>query len=338
MLNTLERALRMAADVNASFGCCLLYGEERYPYEFLGRGLAHLIELGHTLEVYDAASITVPEFLASISSASLFSQQKVVHLKNPHLYQKKDLEKLLEWLKKQSDSGAEPGIVTYFFMTAIKLDGRSILVSRLKKWKFQVVKSAKLRPQEVAGRLKKRVQAAKVTVDDRVLDALVHLHEANLTLLERELEKMMLYVGPGGRIDRKVADLLGIDGGGGNVFTFGDALSEGRFGDALVILDVLQRARTEAPLIIAMIARQFRLLSRTASPEYVGASSTDLAKALKVPPFVAQKLIRQAGRLSAHGYAAVFTILHNADIAIKTSSLPKRVVLEGVVLKIATLR
>ena len=330
--------MRQAADINAPFGCCLLYGEERYPYEFLQRGFAHLLKLAHTLEVYDAATVSLTEFLVSVSAASLFAQQKIVHLKNPHLYQKKDLEKLFVWLKKQSVADSGSGIVTYLFMSSIKLDGRSILVSRLKKMAFQVVKSAKLKPFEVAGRLKKRAQAAQVAIDDRVIDSLVHLHEANLTMLEQELEKMVLFVAPGGRIDQKVVDQLGVDGGGGNVFTFGDALSEGRFVDALLILDILLRARTEALLIIAMIARQFRLLSRTASAEHVRSSAADLAKSLKVPPFVAKKLVRQARRLSLSGYIEVFNILHRADIALKSSRLPKKIVLEGVVLQIANLR
>ncbi len=337
MFNILEQALCQAADINAPFGCCLLYGEERYPYEFLQRGLGRLLKLGHTLEVYDAATVTLAELLAAVSAASLFAQQKIVHLKNPHVYQKKDLEKLLAWLEKQSGADSGSGIVTYLFMSSSKLDGRSILVSRLKKMAFQVVKSGKLKPFEVAGRLKKRAQAAKVAIDDRVIDSLVHLHEANLTLLEQELEKMVVYVGPGGRIDQKVVDHLGIDGGGGNVFTFGDALSEGRFVDALLILDILLRARTEALLIIAMIARQFRLLSRTASAEHARSSAADLAKSLKVPSFVAKKLVRQARRLSLSGYIEVFNILHNADIALKSSRLPKKIVLERVVLQIANL-
>ncbi len=337
MLNTLEQALRQAADINAPFGCCLLYGEERYPYEFMQRGLAHLLKLGHTLEVYDAAKVKLTEFLAAVSAASLFARQKIVHLKNPHVYQKKDLETLLVWLEKQSGTDSGSGIVTYLFMSSSKLDGRSMLVSRLKKMAFQVVKSVKLKPFAVAGRLKKRAQAAKVAIDSRVIDTLVHLHEANLTLLEQELEKMVVYVGPGGRIDQRVVDQLGIDGGGGNVFTFGDALSEGRFVDALLILDILLRARTEALLIIAMIARQFRLLSRTASAESARSSASSLAKSLKVPPFVAEKLIRQAPRLSLRGYVEVFSILHDADIALKSSRLPKKIVLENVVLQIAKL-
>ncbi len=338
MLETLVQSLRAAATSESPFGCCLLYGEERYPYEFLNRGFTRLLELGHTIEVYDAAGIPLSEFLASVSAASLFARKKIIHLKNPQNYQKKDLEKFMAWLGSQAGLDPEAAVVTYVFISAPRLDGRSLLVSRLKKNKFQVIKSDKLKAHEVTARLEKRIRAAEITIDSRVLNALVHLHEANLTLLEQELDKMMLFVGPGGRIDQTVADRLGIDGGGGNVFTFSDALSEGRFVDALIILDILKRARIEALLVVAMISRQFRLLSRVASPEVAGLSLPEMAKKLKVPPFVVKKLVRQVKGLSLRSYAEVFTLLHDADIALKSSQLPKYIVLERVVLKIAALR
>ena len=334
MLKSLEKALHEAADRNAPFGCCLLYGEERYPHEFLGRGLTRLVKQGHTLEVYDCSQVTFQDFLVTAAAPSLFAQRKIVHLLNLDSYQKAEHEKLLAWM----ESLVESSPITYLFLSSFKLNGRSILVSRLKKKKFIVVKSDKLRPAEVSQRLRKRAQAADIVVDMRALEALVHLHEANIPLLDREFEKMMLYVGPGGRIDQAVVDLLGVDGGGGNIFAFGDAVCEGRVVAALIILDALQRARTEALVIVAMVARQYRLLSRAASPEYRGAAAATLAKALKVPPFVAKKLVNQAKRLRPPAYAAAFAILRDTDLAIKTSRLPKAIILERMVLKLAGLR
>jgi len=333
MLKSLEKALSAAADSNAPFGCCLLYGEERYPHGFLNRGLARLVELGHTLEVYDCAQISLQDFLLTAAVPSLFAQRKIVHLHNLNSYQKAEYEKLLAWI----ETLAQSSIITYLFLSTFKLDGRSILVSRLKK-KFTVVKSDKLRPAEVCQRLHKRAQTANIVVDSRVVESLVHLHEANLPLLEQEFEKMMLYVGSGGRIDQAVVDLLGVDGGGGNIFAFSDALCEGRGVRALTILDGLLRARTEALVVVAMVARQYRLLSRAASSEYRGAASSALAKALKVPPFVAKKLVNQAKRLNPPSYATAFAILRDTDLAIKTSRLPKTIILERMVLKLAVLR
>ena len=334
MLKSLGKALHGAADSNSPFGCCLLYGEERFPHQFLNRGLAHLVKQGHTLEVYDCSQVSFQDFLVTAAAPSLFAQSKIVHLLNLDSYQKTEHEKLLAWLEDQVESSP----ITYLFLSSFKLNGRSILVSRLKKKKFITVKSEKLRPVEVSQRLFKRAQVAEIVVDKRALEALVHLHEANIPLLDREFEKMMLYVGPGGRIDQAVVDLLGVDGGGGNIFAFGDAVCEGRVVAALVILDALQRARTEALVIVAMVARQYRLLSRAASSEYRGATAATLASALKVPPFVAKKLVSQAKRLGPSAYATAFAVLRDADLAIKTSRLPKAIILECMVLKLAGLR
>ncbi|MBN2809140.1 MAG: DNA polymerase III subunit delta [Deltaproteobacteria bacterium] len=334
MLKTLEKALYAAADSSSGpFGCCLLYGEERYPHGFLQRGLNWLVERGVTLEVYDCSQISLQDFLVTAASPSLFAQRKIVHLINPDSYNKADLEKLLAWIETLSASD----LVTYLFLSSFKLDGRSLLVSRLKK-KFIVIKSEKLQPADVVPRLLKQAQSAAVEVDRRVLESLVHLHEANLPLLEQEFAKMALYVGPGGRIDQAVVDLLGVDRGGGNIFAFGDAVCEGRVVPALTILDGLQRARTEALLIVAMVARQYRLLSRATAPEYRGVSSSVLAAALKVPPFVAKKLAHQAKGMQPAACAAAFTVLRDADLALKTSILPKSIILERMVLKLVHLR
>ncbi|MCD6292289.1 MAG: DNA polymerase III subunit delta [Deltaproteobacteria bacterium] len=333
MLKLLEKALAQAADSNAPFGCCLLHGEERYPHESLNRGLAHLVERGHTLELYDCAQISLQDFVATAAAPSLFAQRNIVHLCNLNRYQKTDYEKLLLWIESLTQSG----VITYLFLSTFKLDGRSILVSRLKK-KFTVVKSDKLRPAEVCQHLYRRAQTANIIVDSRVVESLVHLHEANLPLLEQEFEKMMLYVGSGGRIDQAVVALLGVDGGGGNIFAFSDALCEGRGVKALTILDGLLRSRTEALLVVAMAARQYRLLCRAASSEHRGVNSTGLAKALKIPPFVAKKLVNQAKRLKLSSYATAFAILCDTDLAIKTSRLPKTIILERMVLRLVGLR
>ncbi len=334
MLKSLEKALYAADDSNAPFGCCLLYGEERYPHGFLKRGLAWLVDRGHTLEVYDCSQVSLQDFLVTATAPSLFAQRKIVHLSNLDSYQKADLEKLLAWIETLPEANS---IVTHLFLSSFKLNGRSILVSRLKK-KYITVKSEKLKPAEVIQRLLKRAQAASVGVDRRVLEALVHLHEANLPLLEQEFEKMALYVGSGGKIDHAVVDLLGVDGGGGNIFAFGDAVCEGRVVPALTILDALQRARTEALVIVAMVARQYRLLSRATSLEYRGVGASSLASALKVPPFVAKKLANQAKRLRPKACAQAFAVLRDADLAIKTSKLPKTIILERMVLKLAALK
>lgn len=295
--------------------------------------MAWLVERGHTLEVYDCAQVSLQDFLSTAAAPSLFAQRKIVHLSNLDSYQKSDLEKLLEWIETLPAGNA----VTHLFLSSFKLNGRSILVSRLKK-KYITVKSEKLKPAAVMQRLLKQAQSNSVEVDRRVLEALVHLHEVNLPLLEQEFEKMFLYVGSGGKIDQTVVDLLGVDGGGGNIFAFGDAVSEGRVIPALTILAALQRARTEALVIVAMVARQYRLLSRATAREYRGAGAANLASALKVPPFVAKKLAIQARNLKPAACAQAFVILRDTDLAIKTSKLPKTIILEQMVLKLASLR
>ncbi|HDS16997.1 MAG TPA: DNA polymerase III subunit delta [Proteobacteria bacterium] len=329
MLKTLDEAFSRAL-TDTSFWGCLLYGSENYPHAYLSHGLKTLADRGQVLEIFDCSQLSLPDFRLTCATPSFFAASKIVHLYNLDQFAKNDLEKLLEWIEREAPRSP----VRALFLSSFKLDGRSFLVSRLKKKDFFIVKSDKMKPAEVRQRLLQRLQEHEIAIDGKVLDELVLLHDANLPMLESELEKMELYVGPGGRIDRRTADLLGVDSGGGNIFAFCDAVCEGQLPRSLEILEALLRARTEPLLILAMLARQYRLLGRAASPELQRLTSSKLAEALKIHPYVAGKLLTQVKRMKPMVYAPAFKIMLEVDRALKRSLLPSRLILEDMVLQL----
>lgn len=184
--------------------------------------------------------------------------------------------------------------------------------------------------------LTRRLQGLEVEVAPRVLEELLLLHDGNLPVVERELEKMALYVGPGGRIDQAVVERLGVDGGSGNIFKFCDALSERRTVAALEILHAILRARVEGLRVLAMVARQYRLLVRAAIPENRRLSAEALARALKVQPFVARKLKRQVSGWGVSELVKAFALFSRVDRQLKSSRLPNEIILEHLVLELTS--
>lgn len=80
-----------------------------------------------------------------------------------------------------------------------------------------------------------------------------------------------------------------------NIFRFVDAL--GDRGEALALLEALVETGEPLLRIVHMIRRQFRLLARAKALFEDGASRSEVAGALKVPPFVARKLEEQASKM-----------------------------------------
>src|SRR5919107_900747 len=82
-----------------------------------------------------------------------------------------------------------------------------------------------------------------------------------------------------------------------NIFRFVDALSAGERDRALELLETLLSTNDPPMRILYMIRRQFRLLARSRAHFKSGASRSEVASALKVPPFVAKKLEEQSGKM-----------------------------------------
>ncbi len=114
--------------------------------------------------------------------------------------------------------------------------------------------------------------------------------------LVRETEKLALYVGDGTATMEDVEALCPPDVQS-NIFAFVDALAAGQRGRALRLLEELV-ATGEPPLRVTyMVRRQFRLVARARALFERGVPQGEVAKDLKVPPFVARKLSEQSREL-----------------------------------------
>jgi len=93
----------------------------------------------------------------------------------------------------------------------------------------------------------------------------------------------------------------------------------------------------EHPLgLLAMIARQFRLLIQVKELKAEGATPPDVAKRLGIHPFPARKLTNQATHFTAAQLEAVYRHLLDTDVAIKSGEIEAEVALDLLVAGLAT--
>ncbi|MGF1471840.1 MAG: DNA polymerase III subunit delta, partial [Rubrobacteraceae bacterium] len=131
-----------------------------------------------------------------------------------------------------------------------------------------------------------------------------------------EIEKLSLYVGDKITTPEDVEDLCPPDLQS-NIFSFVDSLGNGQREQALKLLEELL-ATGEPPLrILYMIRRQYGLVARAKSLSGQGASSGELAKELKVPPFVVRKLEEQGRRLEEEDIDRAFELLLELEGGLK---------------------
>ncbi len=157
---------------------------------------------------------------------------------------------------------------------------------------------------------------------------------SDLRRLSNELEKLSLYAS-GDRLDLEtMAEVLG-RGRAQSVFKFTDAVASGDAGSALRLLGRLLE-EGEPPLrILALLDRLVGQLRIAKDAQASGRKDSSLAGLLGAPPSAAKALGERARRLSREFLRRAVDALADTDRLLKSSRLPHRVVMEGLVLELA---
>lgn len=148
----------------------------------------------------------------------------------------------------------------------------------------------------------------------------------NLLLLRQELEKLLLHVGPGGRVDRAAVALAVSNVAEESIWDLTDAIGQGRAADSLAQLAQMFGQGEAAQAMLAALASHFRRLVRVGQGERVPA-----------PPFVARKLEQQARRFGPARLLACLRAIHRTDVELKGAGVlrPERA-LEQLVIQLTS--
>jgi DNA polymerase-3 subunit delta len=133
-----------------------------------------------------------------------------------------------------------------------------------------------------------------------VAQSLTERCSGDKTRLLRETEKLSLYVSERPAAIEDVEALAAPDLQS-NIFAFVDSLAAGRQDRSLKLLEELLAAGEPPLRVMYMIRRQFLLIARAAALLDRGVPQSEVAKQVKVPPFVVRKLEEQSRKLGTGG-------------------------------------
>lgn len=156
----------------------------------------------------------------------------------------------------------------------------------------------------------------------RIAPRAVHLLATNvgsrLTVLDNEIEKLLLYVGPDRPIEADDVNRLSPYAAEASIFALVDALGSRNGREAARLLQAKLAEGADPFYLLAMFIRQFRLLIQVKSLAEEGTQAGAIAKALKLHNFVAGKLLRQSQQFSADQLAHIYAHLLDIDVRVKT--------------------
>jgi DNA polymerase-3 subunit delta len=149
-----------------------------------------------------------------------------------------------------------------------------------------------------------------------------------------EIAKLLAYVNWGRPVRGSDVDAVCIVTSQQSVFDFVDALSQGNGKSAQKLLHRL--LENEDPFSLwGMVVRQFRLLIQAREILDGRGNKDDVARALGVHPFVAEKTTGQAGRFSMEALEGIYHRLLKIDEQVKTSQVTLDLALDTLVVELA---
>jgi DNA polymerase-3 subunit delta len=302
-------------------------------YLFLGddeerkaRGVEKL-RRGREVESYDASETTPEAVVSACNSYSLFGEGPCVIVRNLDDWNAAQKAVIVDYL---DNPAPEADLV----LLGKKLGARERLLAAVKKsgevHNFEQP-TGKALVRWVVGHAKE----LGLDLPDDVAGSLIERCSGDKQRLVTETEKLALYVSDRPATGEDVEALCPPDVQS-NIFAFVDALGAGDRGGAIRLLEALI-STGEPPLRATyMVRRQFRLVARARALFARGASQGEVAREVKVPPFVARKLEEQARGSSDEDLEGALRLILDLERGLKGGSdLSDELQVELAVLKLS---
>jgi DNA polymerase-3 subunit delta len=279
---------------------------------------------GRSVDAYDAAESNPEAVISACNSYSLFGEGAFVVVRDLDAWNAAQKAKMVDYI---NDPAPDADLV----LVGKKLGARDKLLTAAKKagevYSFEQPTGKALARWAVS-----YAEEQGATIPEDVSDELVARCSSDKARVSREIEKLALYT------DEPVAmgdlEALCPPDLQSNIFAFVDALGAGDQGRALNLLETLVGAGEPPLRIVHMIRRQFRLLARARTLFANGASRSEVASMLKIPPFVARKLEEQARNVSEDDLERTLVLTLGLESGLKGgSNLRDELQLELAVLK-----
>ena len=279
---------------------------------------------GFNVDVFDGKGLEASRVIAAAQTLPMMADTRLVLLRHADAMTPTEQTNLAEYLHDPSDS-------TCLLLTATKLDGRAKLSKAAKKNGY-LVEAKPLRGIALREFIRAEATAREHAIAPPAIEALLDAVGDDLAAIDDAMERLSLFVGAGQRIDAEAVATCVTRIRVESIWSLVDAigLKDRRKGIAAAqsLLD-----DREPPLrLLAMVARQLRIVARMREALSEGLRAQDAAKRAGAPPFKAGDLTESARRFTADSLGRAFTLIAETDRALKSSKRPPDTILQDAVL------
>jgi DNA polymerase-3 subunit delta len=282
----------------------------------------------------DARAMNEDDLNTAVNAMPFLAKRRLVLLANPSskYNNASSRKKFLEFVGKTPDSTR---LVLYESVEPRDVEKHWLVKWAEKNGKLIQTKAFMLpRLRDMTGWIVNETKQQGGQIEPRAAEMLRDMVGVDTRQAGMEIAKLLAYVNWARQVRAEDVEAVCIVTSQQSVFDFVDALSNGNGKSAQHLLHRL--LETEDPFSLwGMVVRQFRLLLQAREILDGRGNKDDVARALGVHPFVAEKTAQQATRFSIETLEAIYHRLLKIDERVKTSQVTLDLALDTLLVELA---
>lgn len=261
------------------------------------------------------------EILSELTTVSLLGEEKVVIVSSPELlkssYKNTDvLEKYISYFENPSED------ITLIILSDFELDEK-IQINKVLISKAKIKKIESITGDTLDTWVKNKVKANGYMIDDLAVGELIDRCGGDTSLINNELEKLMIYQDDK-KISRESVMLLVSKTLEDNIYNLINAFFANDNRKLLSIYDDLMTLGEDEMLIISSISKKLEEIVYTKVLLKQGLNKDQIAGYFKVKPGRAYYMIEAARKVNDKSLNNLITRITDLDFAIKSGSIDKK--------------
>ncbi|MDR7318533.1 DNA polymerase III subunit delta [Brevibacillus nitrificans] len=312
----------------------VLHGPESFlAEEFLSLARREMIDPDFSdlnISVYDCTETSLSDILQDAETLPFMGEHRLVIARQAYFLTgskppskvESDPDALLGYMQNP------PAYTSLILHTeAEKLDERKKLVKTLQQ-KAKVIPFMLLKDGDLYAWIERQADKYRASIQRPQSMKLVERVGSELRLLDKEIEKLAIFVGEGGAITDQLIEDLTARTLEQDVFALIEQVASGRLDRALRMLYDSMKTGEEPIKLLSLFARQFRMLLQVRQLAPRGYSQQQMAGMIKMHPYAVKKAMEQARHFSEDSLKKLLLILAEDDFRMKSGQVDKRLALE----------
>ncbi|MEW6088219.1 MAG: DNA polymerase III subunit delta [bacterium] len=288
-----------------------------------------LVEKGEEELNYDVLygyETGINEILEKAETTGFFDKKRLVIVRDVNSLKEKDKKVLISYLENPSPSSC-------LVLIDEKIDSKNKLQAVFLSLKDAVICHFwPLFSNQVPYWIQENVKQKGKSISFECACVLQELAGNYLRILEREIEKLIIYTGDRKNIEEKDAWQIISFGDIENIFKLADAIGENRLDKALKILNQLKNKSDDFIAVIGLLARHFRIIWKVKEMNEEGISPLEISKMIKINPSFVKNYLQEIKNFSRDELKNIFKRILKADYEIKSGILKPETAFESLII------